>query len=226
MRVVIVGAGSVGRSIARELLGHGHQVTVLDKDPQQMNVASVSEAEWILGDACDLHVLEEAQAQRCDVLVAATGDDKSNLVVSLLAKTEFGVPRTIARINDPKNEWMFDSAWGVDVPVSTPRIVTSLVEEAVAVGRFVRLFQFNRSRATMYELTLPEDADAVGTLVRDLAWPRGVVLAAVTRDKEPRSPQPDDVLEAADQLLFVVSAGATGVLDDLLTVLVGEPAAR
>ena len=108
----------------------------------------------------------------CDVVVAATGDDKANLVVSLLAKTEFGVPRTVARVNNPKNEWMFDEAWGVDVAVSTPRLMTALVEEAVSVGDLVRIFQFQQGRATMVELTLPTDSPYAGKRVGDVPLAR------------------------------------------------------
>ncbi len=98
--------------------------------------------------------------------MAATGDDKANLVVSLLAKTEFGVPRTVARVNNPKNEWMFDEAWGVDVAVSTPRLMTALIEEAVSVGDLVRIFQFQQGHATMVGLTLPDASPYVGTARR------------------------------------------------------------
>ena len=91
------------------------------------------------------------------------GDDKVNLVVSLLAKTEYGVPRIVARVNHPKNEWMFDEAWGVDVAVSTPRLLTALVEEAVSVGDLVRLFTFQQGDANLVELTLPATSPLVGT---------------------------------------------------------------
>src|ERR1035437_7190966 len=121
MRVVIAGAGSVGRSIARELLHNGHQVLLIDKDANDAQAARVPAATWLLADACEISSLHEANLEDCDVVVAATGDDKANLVLSLLAKTEFGVPRTVARVNNPKNEWLFDEAWGVDVAVSTPR---------------------------------------------------------------------------------------------------------
>ena len=132
MRVVLVGAGSVGRSIARELLLNDHQVLLIDKYARESRVQSIPEATWLLADACEVTTLHEAQLEAADVVVCATGDDKVNLVVSLLAKTEFGVPRTVARVNNPKNEWMFDDGWGVDVAVSTPRLMTALVEEAVS----------------------------------------------------------------------------------------------
>ncbi|MDF2847374.1 MAG: TrkA family potassium uptake protein, partial [Oerskovia sp.] len=188
MHVVIVGAGSVGRSIARELLSHDHEVMIIDKQPAAMRVAQVADADWLLADACELSTLAEAKVDECDVIVAATGDDKVNLVVSLLAKTEFGVPRTVARVNNPKNEWMFDESWGVDVAVSTPRIMTSMVEEAVAVGDLVRIFTFHQSGADILELTLPPDSPLIGTRVGQVDWPQDTVLAAIVRGTQPIAP--------------------------------------
>ena len=224
MRVVIAGAGSVGRSIARELLGHGHQVTLIDRQPAAMRIASVAEAEWLLADACEPSALAEASVDRCDVVVAATGDDKVNLVVSLLSKTEFGVPRVVARVNNPKNEWMFDEAWGVDVPVSTPRIMTSLVEEAVSVGDLVRIFRFHQSGASMHELTLPASSPVVGRRVGQVTWPAETALAAIIREDRPITPTQDDTLEAGDELLIVVSAEAEPELSALQELLAPAPA--
>lgn len=218
MRVIIAGAGSVGRSIARELLAHDHEVTLIDRQPTAMRVAQVPEAEWLLADACELPSLRQVHAEQCDVMVAATGDDKANLVVSLLAKTEFGVPRTVARINNPKNEWMFDEAWGVDVAVSTPRIMTAMVEEAVAIGDLVRIFTFNQSRADILELTLPTGSPLAGVLVGQIIWPLDTVLACIVRDNRPIAPSPDDTLEAGDELLFVTARDASEAdLQKLLT---------
>ena len=134
MRIAIAGAGNVGRSIATELVDNGHQVMLIDRDPDCIRPGSIPRAEWLQGDACEVDFLDSAGLQSCQVVVAATGDDKANLVLSLLAKTEYGVPRVVARVNHPKNEWMFDEAWGVDVAVSTPRLMTALIEEAVSVG--------------------------------------------------------------------------------------------
>lgn len=214
---MIAGAGSVGRSIARELLAHEHQVTLIDRQPSAMRVAQVPDAEWLLADACELPTLREVKADECDVMVAATGDDKANLVVALLAKTEFGVPRTVARVNNPKNEWMFDEAWGVDVAVSTPRIMTAMVEEAVAVGDLVKIFTFHQSRADILELTLPSDSPLVGVRVGEIVWPADTVLAAIVRDTRPLAPSPDDTLEGRDELLFVTGRDAQEQqLQDLL----------
>jgi len=137
MRIAIAGAGNAGRAIARELIENGHQVLLIDKNPKSLKMESVPSAEWLLADACEISSLDRAKLDTCQVMVAATGDDKVNLVASLLAKTEYGVPRVVARVNHPKNEWLFDSSWGVDVAVSTPRIIAALVEEAVSVGEIL-----------------------------------------------------------------------------------------
>lgn len=209
MRVVIAGAGSVGRSIARELLANGHEITLIDRQPSAMRVAQVADADWLLADACELPTLTQARTDECDVVVAATGDDKANLVISLLAKTEYGVPRTVARVNNPKNEWMFDEAWGVDVAVSTPRIMTAMIEEAVSVGDLVRIFTFHQSGADILELTLPEGSPLAGQLVGQIDWPADTVLACIVRDERPFSPSPDDTLESGDELLLVTGRDAS-----------------
>ncbi|MDR0504947.1 MAG: TrkA family potassium uptake protein [Bifidobacteriaceae bacterium] len=223
MRVAIGGAGSVGRSIARELLSHGHEVVLIDKDPTAMKVASVADADWHLADACELSALTRAHLEECDVVVAATGDDKANLVLALLAKSEFAVPRVVGRVNNPKNEWMFDETWGVDVAVSTPRIMTALVEEAVAVGDLVRLFDFGQSGTGMVEITLPGDSPLAGQQVGQLAWPTGAVLVGVVRDKKPFAPGNDDTIEARDELIFIADNACETALRDQLRQ--GSPAA-
>src|SRR5690606_30078454 len=130
------------------------------------------------------------------------------LVVSFLAKTEFGVPRTVARVNNPKNEWMFDDAWGVDVAVSTPRIMTAMVEEAVAVGDLVKIFTFHHSGAEILEVTLSVGSAMVGSLVGQVGWPRDTVLAAIVRGARPIAPSVDDAREAGDELLSVAGSDA------------------
>ena len=217
MRIVIVGAGSVGRSIARELLTNGHRVLMIDKDPNAIRVTSVPDAEWLLADACEITSLADAGLADCDVVVAASGDDKANLVVSLLAKTEYGVPRTVARVNTPANEWMFDEAWGVDVAVSTPRLMTALVEEAVSIGELVRIFTFQQGQAAMVELTLPGDSPLAGTTVGEIEWPPDTVLVGIIRGDRPIAPTRDDALEAHDELMFITVPESEDQLQALLT---------
>lgn len=217
MRVAIAGAGNVGRSIAAELIANGHEVLLIDREPHAIKPEAVPEAEWLLADACELSMLEEAALERCNVTIAATGDDKVNLVVSLLSKTEFGVPRVVARVNHPNNEWLFSEAWGVDVSVSTPRIMSALVEEAVSVGDLVRLFTFRQGDANLVELTLPGDSPIVGTAVGDVAWPADTTLVSIIRGKHVHTPLPDLPLEAGDELLFVATADREKQLEALLS---------
>ena len=216
MRVCIAGAGNVGRSIARELIANGHTVLLIDRDPNAIKTDSVPGAEWLLADACEVDSLEEARIDKVDVAIAATGDDKANLVHSLLAKTEFAVPRTVARVNHPSNEWMFDEVWGVDVAVSTPRMLASLVEEAVSVGDLVRLMQFRKGEANLVEITLPDDTPLGGKPVRKLSLPRDAALVTILRGNRVIVPQPDEPLEGGDELLLVASAEVEDELRQLL----------
>ena len=216
MRVAIAGAGAVGRSIARELIQNGHEILLIDKDPDSIKPERVPDAEWLLADSCELSSLEEARLDKCDVVIAATGDDKVNLVTSLLAKTEFGVPRTVARVNNPKNEWMFDESWGVDVAVSTPRLMTALIEEAVSIGDLVRIFEFQQGRASMVEITLPDGSPFAGRRVGDVDWPTDTVLVAIIREERPLAPTPDDAIEAGDELLFITTTEQEDRLQDLV----------
>lgn len=201
LRVAIAGAGNVGRSIARELLEHGHQVLLIERETRAMKTATVEQAAWLQGDACEITVLDEADLSSYDVVVAATGDDKANLVVSLLAKTEYAVGRVIARVNHPKNEWLFDAGWGVDVAVSTPRLLTALVEEAVSVGDLVRLLSFQQGSASLVEVTLPPDSQLAGRTIGDIGLPGGTLVVAVLREGRLVLPSPDTPLEPGDEVL-------------------------
>ena len=217
MRVCIAGAGKVGKAIARELLHNGHEILLVDKEPDIAQVGVVEGAHVLCADACELSALEEAQLQTCQVVVAATGDDKVNLVVALLAKTEFGVPRVVARVNHPKNEWLFNEAWGVDVAVSTPQMLSALVEEAVTVGDLVRLFTFRQSNANLVELTLAPDSPVVGVRVGDVAWPPDAALVAILRGEQVIAPSADDPLEIGDELLFVAASDQEEAIEGLLS---------
>jgi len=216
MRVAIAGAGAVGTSIAKELIENGHEVMLIDKDPKAIKVYEVAGAEWLLADACEIAALDDASLERCNVVIAATGDDKANLVTSLLAKTEYGVPRVVARINLPANEWLFNESWGVDVAVSTPRLLSALVEEAVSVGDLVRLMTFRQSDASLVELTIPADAQLAGQRVGSIEWPADTALVAILRDGRVIVPSSDDPLECGDELLFVTSQDVEADLARLL----------
>lgn len=216
MRVAIAGAGAVGTSIAQELIEYGHQLLLIDRESRAIREDTLPEAEWVQADACEVASLEEAELHTCDVVIAATGDDKVNLVVSLLAKTEFGVNRVVARVNDPRNEWLFNDAWGVDVAVSSPRVLAALVEEAVTVGDLIRLMTFRQGKTNLVEITLGENSPWAGQPVRDVTLPRDVALVTILRGDRVIVPSPDDPLEVGDELLFVAAQDVEDELRHLM----------
>lgn len=202
MRIGIAGAGAVGRSVARELVQGGHRVLLIERNPAHYEPRTVPEAEWLLADACELSALEESGIQMCDVMIAATGDDKVNLAVALLAKAEFGVSRVVARVNDASNEWLFAESWGIDVAVSTPRAIAAAVEGALDVGHLVRLMGLRRGQVNLTKMTLSADSPLIGQRVCDVLPPENAALLTVLRDDAVILPRSEDALVAGDQMLF------------------------
>lgn len=209
MRVIAVGGGKVGTFIAAQLTAAGHEVLILEQDParlaEALEMGAAVGAEWRLADGCEVDALAAASPETADVVVAVTGDDEDNLVVSLLCKQEFGVPRVIARVNNPDNEWMFNETWGVDLAVSTPHLLTSLVEEAVSVGALVRLLSFEGGRVRLSEVTLAATSPAVGGVISELDLPRDSTVVAVVRDGVVVVPRGDTALSEGDEVLLLVT---------------------
>ena len=174
MRVVVTGGGAIGRHLSFDLAQRGHDVTLVEQDKATVDTLrqEMPEVKVLLGDACEPWVLEDAELSGADVVVAATGDDEDNLVTSLLAKQEFGVPRVLARVNHPNNEWLFTEQWGIDQAVSPPHVLTSLVEEAVTSGDLVRLLRLEGGRASIVEMKLAENSPASGKPLYELRLPR------------------------------------------------------
>ncbi|HEX6476472.1 MAG TPA: NAD-binding protein [Acidimicrobiales bacterium] len=220
MKVMIAGAGNVGTFIASDLHAAGHDVLVIEQDPDLVaRLRPTLDIEWVTADACEVSSLYAAGMADADVVVSATGDDEDNLVISLLAKQEFAVPRVVARVNHPKNRWLFNEAWGVDVSVSTPHLLTALVEEAVSVGSLVRLLQLEGGRgggARLVEVTLAEDSPAAGYSIADLEVPRDATIVAVVRDTHVVVPRGDTVLDTGDEVLALVTADSEDVVRSLL----------
>jgi len=217
VKVAIAGAGSVGTAIARDLHANGHDVLVLELDPELVERRrSELEVTWLAGDACEVASLDAAGLATTDVVVAATGDDEDNLVISLLAKQEFAVPRVVARVNNAKNQWLFTQSWGVDVSVSTPQLLTALVEEAVSVGSLVRLLQFQGGSAHLVEVTLAENSPAAEKPIAELGIPRDATIVAIVRDDRLVVPRGDTVLKSGDEVLVLVTADAEAAVQELL----------
>jgi trk system potassium uptake protein TrkA len=217
MRVAIAGAGSVGTAIASDLHKGGHDVLVIEQDPELVGrLEGELDITWVVADACEVASLDAAGLSTVDVVVAATGDDEDNLVVSLLAKQEFAVPRVVARVNHPKNQWLFNESWGVDVSVSTPQLMTALVEEAVSVGSLVRLLRFQGGTAHLVEVTLADDSPAAGQSLVDLGIPREATVVAVVRGDRLVVPRGDTRLSAGDEVLVLVTEDAEDGVQQLL----------
>ncbi len=209
MRVVIAGGGNVGTFIAAELHSAGHDVVIVEVDPVRVKQAASENdppgVPWLLADACEVSELAKADLDKADVMAAVTGDDEDNLVISLLAKQEFAVPRVVARVNNPKNHWMFNEMWGVDVSVSTPHLLTALVEEAVSVGSLVRLLTFEGGRAGLVEVTLAASSPAVNKEIVELGFPRDSTVVAILRQDHVVVPRGDTPLLEGDEVLVLVT---------------------
>jgi trk system potassium uptake protein TrkA len=215
--VAIAGAGNVGTAIAKDLAANGHDVLLIERDPDLVERLSTTlDVTWVAADACEVDSLDAAGMAQVDVAVAATGDDEDNLVISLLAKQEFAVPRVVARVNHPSNQWLFNESWGVDISVSTPQLITALVEEAVSVGSLVRLLQFERGNAHLVEVTLAEDSPAAGTSLVDLRFPRDATIVAVVRGDRLVVPRGDTVLDVGDEVMVLVTGEAETAVQQLL----------
>ncbi|MHB1508791.1 MAG: potassium channel family protein [Acidimicrobiales bacterium] len=207
MRVAVAGAGKVGRFLAEDLAASGHQVLLLEKNPDLVSAIEPSAGvSCICADACEVASLQSAHLDEVDVMVAVTGDDEDNLVISLLAKQEFAVPRVIARVNHPRNHWLFNESWGIDVAVSTPQLLAGLVEEAVSVGVLVRLLQFEGGNSRLVEMTLAEKSPARGQALGEIGLPRGATIVALVRDGHVVVPRSDSVLDTGDEVLLLVSS--------------------
>jgi trk system potassium uptake protein len=218
MNIVIAGGGSVGRFIAEQLVSTGHLITIIDGDADVVarHHETLENVTWIKGDAYDMDILRQAGLERADVMASVTGDDEDNLVVSLLAKQEFAVPRVVARVNNPKNEWMFNETWGVDVSVSTPHLITGLVQEAVSVGSFVRLLSFEGGRAKLAEVTLAEGSPAADKEIAELGFPRDTTVVAILREEKVVVPRGDTILRLGDEVLVLVTSESEDAVRALL----------
>jgi trk/ktr system potassium uptake protein len=221
MRVVIAGGGSVGKFIAEQLHQGGHSVLIIDNDGTVVRRARAlgepAGVEWLEADACEASRLGEAHVETADVVAAVTGDDEDNLVISLLAKQEFGVPRVVARVNNPKNEWMFNELWGVDVAVSTPHLITALVQEAVSVGSFVRLLSFEKGKAKLAEVTLADGSPAADKEIVELGLPRDATIVAVVRQERVVVPRGDTLIRVGDEVIVLVTNESEDQVRAILT---------
>ena len=219
MKIFVAGAGNIGRYLAYDLGNRGHEVTLMDLSVEALDMVPGENVRKLSGDACSPQILERAGLRNADVVIAATGDDEDNLVVSLLAKQEFAVPRVVARVNHPVNEWLFDDSWGVDLAVSPPHMLTALVEEEVSSGDVVHLLKLQRGKVELVEVRLDADSPAVDRRIEELELPGDVTLVAVLREGHVVTCRGTTPLVEGDEVLAIV---AEEQVEQLRKVLVGD----
>jgi len=217
MYIIVVGGGKVGYYLTKSLLEEGHEVLVIEKDPQQYAMLTDElEANALQGDGCEASVMADAGLGRADVVVAVTGDDEDNLVVCQIAKHKFNVPRAIARINNPKNENLFRKL-GIDVTVSSTELILSQIERFIPAQSLVHLLTLRNVGVSFVELEIPPNSPALGRPLRELGIPDDSIFPLVIRGgKEAIIPYGDTVLEPGDQVIAVTSKGSEEMLRRIL----------
>jgi trk system potassium uptake protein TrkA len=204
VNVLIAGAGRLGAQIAQVLRAAGNEVTLIDTDDDRLAALEGRvPVRLVAGDACEPSVLEHSGVLTADVVIATTGDDEDNLVISLLAKRQFSVPRVAARVNDADNAWLFDGRWGVDVAVPSATPLISLIEEATGATDTVALLRLSKAGVEVIETAITEQSRTAGRALGDIALPEGTVVATIVRAGQPTAPDPAQRLRPGDELLLV-----------------------
>ena len=217
MYIIVVGGGKVGYYLAKALLEQGHEVLVIEKNPAKcMALRDELGANVLEGDGCEAATMTEAGANRADNVIAVTGDDEDNLVVCQVARHKFRVPRTIARINNPKNQHIFHKL-GIDVTISSTDLILSQIQQAIPAESLLHLLTLRNVGVSFVELEIPPDSPAVGRPLRDLGIPDDCILPLVIRQREQAIiPYGSTLLEAGDQVIAVSSEQSEETLRRIL----------
>jgi len=219
MKVIVAGAGTLGRRVTR-YVSDKHDVTIIEQDPERCAAVTEEFKGWkevsvILGDIDEPTVLLQAGVDRADVFVAATGDDEDNLVGCLLAKSEFKVKKVIAAVRNPRNRWLYNRSWGVDVALDSAQIVARIIEEEATLTDLVRLLDLREGDVTVTSMTATEGGSLAGKTFGELRMPKSCYPAAVLRGSEVIMPGPDVRIEAGDALLVIAGPGGECSLEDV-----------
>jgi trk system potassium uptake protein TrkA len=218
MHIVIVGGGRTGSHLAGLLLAGGHRVRVVENREETVAklLLELPAEAVVAGDGGDPKVLVAAGIRGAQVAAVVTGADEDNLVVATMARSEFAVPRVIARVNNPRNAWLFTPTMGVDVALDQADLMAKLIAEEMSLGDMTILVKLRRGEVSLAEERIEEGAPAAGKAVRDLAIPAGCTLAAVVRGGEVLAPRGDTVLLPGDEVIAVVRADQAAALARLL----------
>lgn len=217
MLAIIVGGGRGGSYLARDLQSQGYQVKVVDQRPDVVaKLRQEIDGEVVCGNGSSPELLAQMGTDKAQLVVALTRNDEDNLVVCRLAKHHFHVPRVIARVSNPRNEWLYTKDWGVDVAISQVHLTAKVIEEEIGLGELITLLKLNRGEAALVELRLPETSPCRGKAIRDLALPADSVIATIIRKGKLVIPRGDTALEAEDEVLAVCTVAAEKPLKDAL----------
>lgn len=207
MYVVIIGGGNVGYYLAQRLHRDEHTVALIEKERSVGNhISQELDILVIIGDGCELAALQAAGIERAEVLAAVTGSDEDNLVACQLAREVFGVDRTVARVNDSRNEHLFNEL-GVDVSVDSTGILARVIEEEVSLTDFVNLVTFRKGNLALVRFDLPAESPAMGKMVAEVALPVDTVLVAMVRGDSVFIPRPDTVFTPQDEIVVLTRIG-------------------
>lgn len=201
---IIVGGGRVGSYLAKSLLEDGHRVSIIEKREEILEKLhkEVSDAAIIEGDGSDPEILEKAGANKADLLAAVTGLDEDNVVIGQLAKYTFKVDRVVARVNNPKNEWLYTPQWGIDVAVSAVHIIAKIIQEEATLGDIITLLKLKKGAISLIELNISDAAKSVGKSLKELPLPpETALITAILRDGKIIVPKGETVIQANDQIL-------------------------
>lgn len=204
MKVLIAGAGRLGTQVAQVLSAAGNETTLIETDDARVaELRGRVDFRLVAGDACEPWVLEHAGALAADLVVAATGADEANLVISLLSKRRFSVPRVAARVNEGDNTWLFDGHWGVDIAVPAAAPLISLIEEATEATDTIALLRLSKAGVAVIETAITPQSRTAGRRLGEVRLPEGTVVATVVRDGQPTAPDASVRLRSGDELLLV-----------------------
>jgi trk system potassium uptake protein len=207
MYVVIVGAGKVGWNLARELIQKGHEITLVESDPQRYAVVEEElEHSVQYGDGSELWVLERAGIERADLVIAVTGDDEDNILISQVGREKYGVDRIVARCNNPRNLQHFELL-GIKPAVSATDLILRLIEHEVPKYGLVHLLDLPQERLEIIELEVGVAAPGAGQKVKDLGLPDGSLVISILRDGQGFVPAGDSVVQEGDEVLVVLDVG-------------------
>ncbi len=219
MFVIIVGGGKAGTHLTSQLLSAGHEVRLVEirAEVAERLKMDFPEPVVVCGDGSAPEVLEAVGISRAQVLTALTGEDETNLVVTTLGRFEVHIPRTIARVNNPKNAWLFNAEMGVDVGLNQTDILTKLIEEEMSVGDMMTLLKLRKGEYEIVEEKLPDDSQILGIPLKDIPLPSTCVIAAVIRRGSVMIPRGNMIFEGQDEILAVVDDASKITLQKLFS---------